>query len=673
MTGGKAAGPRNVALVGPYLSGKTTLLETILFITGAITRRGSIADGNTVGDSSQEARERQMGVELNVAGTTFLDSQFTFLDCPGSIEFLQETFDALMGADVAVVVCEADADKARTLSPLLKFLDDHRIPRFVFVNKVDRSTPNLQVMIDALQSVSASPMVLRHIPIFEGEAVAGYVDLAGERAYRYKDGAASERIDVPDAAADDRDTARYEMLEKLADFDDDLMEKVLEDIEPEKDEVFDQLTKDLQEGLITPVLLGAAEHEYGVRRLLKALRHEAPDSSRAAERLGVSGDGEPLAQALKTYHTQRGGKLSVARVWRGPIKDGATLNGERVSGIFRLMGHQTEKLAEALAGDVVAFGRLEEARTGDTLSTAKGAEDLPRPDMLPAVFHLAISAADRSDEVKLSGAIAKVVEEDPSLSFEQSQDTQQMLIWGQGEIHLRVAFDRLKNKYGLNVETDLPKVPYKEAIRKPITQRGRHKRQTGGHGQFGDVVLDIKPLPRGTGFEFHDTIAGGVVPKQYIPAVEAGVKEYLVNGPLGFPVVDLSVTLTDGSYHTVDSSELAFKTAGRIAMSEGLPQCNPVLLEPILHVAISVPNEFTPKINSVITTRRGQILGFDAREGWEGWDTISAHMPQSEIHNLIVELRSLTLGVGTYTWRYDHLQELTGRLADDVLAQSAAD
>ena len=246
-----------------------------------------------------------------------------------------------------------------------------------------------------------------------------------------------------------------------------------------------------------------------------------------------------------------------------------------------------------------------------------------------------------------------------------------MLLHGQGDMHLKVAFDRLKHKYGLNMESSNPKVPYKEAIRKPITQRGRHKKQTGGHGQFGDVVLDIKPLPRGSGFNFESKVVGGVVPRQYIPAVEAGVKEFLGHGPLGFPVVDVAVTLTDGSYHSVDSSELAFKTAARIAMSEGMPQCNPVLLEPILHVKIHMPSEYTSKVNSVITGRRGQILGFDARERWPGWDTVEAHMPQAEIHDLIIELRSLSLGVGTYTAEYDRLQELTGQLANRVLSAAA--
>jgi len=672
MSNGTAAGPRNVALVGPYLSGKTTLLESILFATGAINRKGSVSEGNTVGDGSPEARARGMGVELNVAGTTFLGDELTFLDCPGSIEFLQESYNVLLGADAAVVVCEADATKAAILGPLLKFLEDQGIPRLIFVNKIDRATGRVQDLLKALQAVSARPLVLRQVPIREGEQVTGYLDLASERAYLYRPDQASEIIEVPDSLADAKAEARYEMLEKLADFDDALMEQLLEDVEPPNEEVFVQLSRDLREGHIVPVLLGSGEHLHGVKRLLKALRHEVPGPAAAVARLGLAGDGAPLAQVLKTYHTMHGGKLSVARVWRGTIKDGATLNGDRVAGVYRLMGLQTEKMAQAKAGEVVAFGRLEGARTGDTLSTGKPELELARAEILPPVYHLAVTAADRADEVKLSGAVAKVVEEDPSLSLEQNQDTQEMLLWGQGDIHLKIAFDRLKSKYGLDVETRMPKVPYKEAIRKPITQRGRHKRQTGGHGQYGDVVLEIKPLPRGSGFQFDDKIVGGVVPKQYIPSVENGVKEFLSEGPLGFPVVDLSVTLVDGSFHAVDSSDMAFKTAGRIAMAEALPQCSPVLLEPIFLVEISVPSEATSKVNGVITGRRGQILGFDARPGWPGWDTVSAHMPQAEIHDLIVELRSLTLGVGTYTWKYDHLQELTGRHADQVLAQTAA-
>jgi len=260
-----------------------------------------------------------------------------------------------------------------------------------------------------------------------------------------------------------------------------------------------------------------------------------------------------------------------------------------------------------------------------------------------------------------------LLEEDPSLTFEHDDDANQWLFLGQGEMHLRLAVERLANKYSLNVATTKPRVPYKEAITKSVSQHARFKRQTGGHGQFGDVHVDIKPLPRGTGFEFTNSIVGGAIPKQYIPAVEAGVKEFLVKGPLGFPVVDVAVVLTDGGFHAVDSSEMAFKTAGTMAMREGLSKCHPVLLEPILQVEIAVPSEATAKVNATISTRRGQILGFDTREGWRGWDVVTSNMPQSEIHDLIIELRSLSAGVGTYSWTFDHLQELTGRLADQVI------
>ncbi len=672
MSNDKPGGPRTIALVGPYLSGKTTLLESILFKCGVITRKGSVTQGNTVGDSSAEARAHSMSVEINAASAEYLGDQFTFLDCPGSVEFAQESHNALVGADAAVVVCEPDPNRVQALAPTLKHLENEGVPAFIFVNKIDKASGRIPDLMQALQSVSDRPLVLRQIPIRDGDEVTGFVDLASERAHTYRTDKDSEVVELPDAMSDAKDEARYEMLEKLADFDDALMEDLLEDKEPSQDTVFGDLAADLQQGLIVPVLLGAAESGHGVRRLLKALRHEAPAAGAALERRGIEAKGEPLAQVLKTFITPHGGKLSLARVWRGPIKDGATLNGERVSGVFRMVGANTDKIGEAAAGEVVAFGRLESVSTGDTLSTEKDTDGLPGADRLPAVYGLALAAANRNDEVKLSGAMQKLLDEDPSLEFEQNQDTQQMVLWGQGDIHLRVAFERMHNKYGLEVTTSKPRVPYKEAIKKSTSVHGRFKRQTGGHGQFGDVHLDIEPLPRGTGFEFESKIVGGAVPRQYIPAVENGVKEYLVQGPLGFPVVDVKVTLTDGQYHSVDSSEQAFKTAGRIAMTDGMPKCGPVLLEPILAVDIYVPSDATAKVNGLISGRRGQILGFDARTGWTGWDAVTAHMPQSEVHDLIIELRSLTQGAGTYIWRYDHLQELTGRLADQVVEEHAA-
>lgn len=669
MSESKPQGPRSIALIGPYTSGKTTLLESLLHACGATNRKGAVNDGNAVGDHSAEARERQMGTELNVATCSFMGDQFTFLDCPGSIELLQETLNALVGVDAAVVVCEADPSKALALSPLLKALEDQGIPRILFVNKIDKAAGPVRDLVDALQEVSATPLVLRHMPLLDGETVAGYVDLASERSYVYRSNEPSEVRELPDEAKDSVEAARYQMLETLADFDDALMEKVLEEEAPEKQEVYRNLTQDFQQGLIVPVLLGAGETDNGTFRLLKALRHEVPEAAVAAERAGVTPAGSCVAQVLKTFHTPHAGKLSVVRVWSGTLKDGVTLNDNRVAGVMQLVGANSTKQAEAAAGEVVALGRLEDITTGETLSDAKDAAALPRGRQLEPVYALAIRPEKRDDEVKMSGALARVIDEDPSISSEHVEATHELVLRGQGDIHLKLACDRLRNKYGLSVTTAAPKVPYKEAIRKGVQQHGRHKKQSGGHGQFGDVHIEIKPLPRGTGFAFEDKIVGGAVPRQYIPAVEAGVREYLNKGPLGFPVVDVSVTLYDGQYHTVDSSEMAFKTAGRIAMSEGMPQCQPVLLEPILLVEIAVPSEFTPKVNQLVSSRRGQLLGFDAREGWKGWDVVNAHLPQSEVHDLIVELRSLTQGTGTYTYKFDRLQELSGRLADDIVAQ----
>jgi elongation factor G len=334
------------------------------------------------------------------------------------------------------------------------------------------------------------------------------------------------------------------------------------------------------------------------------------------------------------------------------------------------MGSQQQSLNSAEAGEIVALGRMEGIKTGDTLTTDSASiSELPKAEQLAPVFALAIAAEARSDEVKLSSAMAKLLEEDPSLAWEQHGDTHEVILWGQGDIHLQVALDRLRRKYNLPMTTHLPQIPYKETIRKPASSiHGRYKRQTGGHGQFGDVYLDIKPLPRGEGFSFHETIVGGVVPRQYIPAVENGVREYLVHGPLGFPVVDVDVTLTNGSYHSVDSSEQAFKQAARIAMQEGLVKCQPILLEPILNVTVSVPSDFTSKVLRLVSGRRGQILGYDAKPDWSGWDQVAAQIPQAEMHDLIVELRSQTMGVGFFHWEYDHLQEVPEKLAERVLA-----
>lgn len=666
---------RLIALVGPYLSGKTTLLEALLARTGAIQRQGTVSAGNTVGDASAEARAHTMSVEANIATTEFMGDSYTFIDCPGSIEFQHEAAAALTACDAAVVVCEPDPRKVPALQLLLRQLEDRKIPHFLFINKIDKADMRLRDLVPLLQPASRTPLVLRQIPIWTNGIATGFVDLALERAFIYREHAPSEIVAMPADIGEREHEARFSMLEKLADYDDILMEQLLSDIPPPRDKIFEDLVLDLRQGKITPVLIGAGEKGNGILRLLKALRHEAPKAADTAERLRL-GKTKSAAVIVKTLHTAHGGKISVARVLKGEFGDGATVHSgdadERIAGVFTLKGQDAVKRGTAQTGDTVGLGRLEKVQTGDVVSTERDNLAVADRPALPVPVHsLAIMVKEKKDEVKMSSALARIIEEDPSIAVEHNHDTGQVLLLGQGEMHLRVALERLTRKYTVAVEHSARLVPFKETIRKGTEIRGRHKKQSGGHGQFGDVVLEITPLPRGSGIQFSERITGGVVPRQFFTSVEKGVRDYLHRGPLGFPVVDVGVTLTDGSYHTVDSSDMAFQMAGRLAMAEGMPNCNSVLLEPIMAVDIAVPSEATAKINGLIASHRGQILGFDVRPGWDGWDVVQAHIPETEMQGLIVELRSATAGVGTFTAQFDHLSEITGKIADQILASHA--
>jgi elongation factor G len=671
-------GPRCIALVGPFQSGKTTLLEAILARTGALQRQGTVDAGTSVGDASKEARHHKMSVEATFATATFMGDSYTFVDCPGSIEFIQDMRSVLPAVDAAIVVCEADEKKVPQLQLILRELEDQNIPRFLYLNKIDKADKRVRETIKLLQPASRAPLLLRQIPIWNGDIISGFVDLALERAYVYKEHAPSEIVELKGENLDRKKEARFTMLETLADHDDQLMEQLLEDIEPPRDKVFDDLAKELRDRIVCPVFLGVATRSNGVLRLLKALRHEAPSADETAQRLGVKAGSDAVALVLKTFHTTHGGKMSIARLLAGQAGDGTTLatpagDAGRVSGVFKLMGQHFEKRGQAASGETIALGKLDNAKTGDTLSSGKQPHAaLAEVEPYAPVLAIAVQAKERKDDVKLGPAFTKLTEEDPSLTVVHNAESHEVVIWGQGEMHLRVAAERLADRFAVPVSTHPPSVGYRETIRKPVTQRGRHKKQSGGHGQFGDVVLEIKPLPRGAGFKFEDRITGGVVPRNYIPAVEEGVIDALRHGPLGFPVVDLSVALIDGSYHTVDSSDQAFRTAGRIGIVEGLPQCQPVLLEPIHLVEIVCPSEATAKMNAILSGRRGQILGFDTRDGWNGWDTVRAQMAEAEIGDLIIEVRSATAGVGSFIFKFDHMAELTGRTADQIVAARRA-
>lgn len=672
--GGRRTGPKCVAIVGPFASGKSTLLEAILARTGAITRQNQIGSGSTVADSSAEAKAHAMSIEATVATTEFMGESITFIDCPGSIEFAYEAEPILAGCDFAVVVAEADEKKIPALQLVMRKLDDLGVPRILFLNKVEKNPAGVRDTLKLLQPTSETPLLARQIPLRKDGIMIGSIDLALERAYVYREYAESQVTEIPTDEKARELEARFSMLETLADHDDHLMEQLLEEIEPPKDEIFDDLAADLREGLVVPVLIGTAEKGNGVLRLLKAIRHDAPDVETTAKRLGVKPGAATVVQIMKSIHTPHGGKLSIARVLSGSIADAAELylpdgSTTKVSGIYRMLGKDQAKLGSAKAGETVALGKLDDARTGDTLTSDKGGMprlvDLPPPQ---PVFAFALRPKERKDEVKMSAAIQRLADEDPSLELQHNQDTGETILSGHGEMHLRVVREKLEGRNQIPIDSRTPSIPYRETIRKGATQRGRHKKQSGGHGQFGDVVIDIKPLPRGSGFEFNETITGGVVPRQYIQSVESGVRDFLKSGPLGFPMVDVAVTLTDGSYHTVDSSDMAFQMAAKIAMKEGCAVCASVLLEPIMKVEIFTPSDATARITALVPQHRGQILGYDARPGWSGWDVVEATMPQSELGDLIIELRSATSGVASYRATFDHMAEFTGRLADEVMS-----
>ena len=669
---------RVAALVGPFSSGKTSLLESLMHAAGGIIRKGNVNDANRIGDASKEAKQRQMSVESVIAGAKYLGDEWTFIDTSGSVEFLQDTYNCLMVADVAVVVIEADPSRIVMATPVLKFLSEHSIPHMIFINKIESKKAPVAEIFEAVKAISDKPLVRRQLPIMEGEDITGYVDLTSERAYKYENGEyennVSKHVDgTPADMTGEIKENRQEMLEAIADFNDELLEKLLEEKLPPVKEVYEVLKEDLIEGNVIPVFFGSAEQDYGVKRLLKALRHETPQVEKTVERLGLDIKEEPFALVCKTIYAQHTGKMSIARVFAGEITDGSQIAGGKISGLYELTGEKNAKITSAVAGKLAALGKLEEVAVGDVL-TLSGKEHMELfPEPLSPLFALSLKAAKKGEEVKLSGSLAKLTECDNSLTIEHNQDTHEMCLWGQGEIHLKVAISKLESRFNVAVEGEKPSVPYKETIRKSTKQQGRYKKQSGGAGQFGDVHIEIKPRPRGEGFEFTNTVVGGSVPKQYIPSVENGVKEYLAKGSLGFPVVDVAVNLSDGSSHAVDSSDQAFKMAGILAMKEGVPNCSPVLLEPIISIEVSMPNDCTSGAQRVISQHRGQILGFEQKPNWDGWDIIKAHLPQSEMFDLIIEIRSLTMGVGTLNWKFDRLQELTGKEADAIVKARNAD
>ena len=666
--GNKGGAVRTIALVGPAGTGKTSLAEALLFASGTISRAGSVAQGSSVGDASAEARARGGSTELNLMHFDHLDERFCLIDLPGGTGFMADGLGALPSVDLALVVIDPLPERAQLAGPILARLDALGVPHAIVVNRIESARAGaVHALIEALQPLSREPLALRQIPIRESGQVVGYVDLALERAYRYQPGHESQRIAIPDAVAATEVADRGRLLETLADFDDALLELLLGDELPEPALVMADLAEDTAANKLVPVVLTSALTGGGVHRLLKLLRHEAPGPEAAAARLGTA-DG---VHVFKVAHGGAVGRLAYARVFGRPLAEGEELTGDepgRAGALFSMQGERTAKQPQAAVGEVIAISKLDVARAGQVLGRKGGrGTAAPATPLPPRNAAMAIAARDAKDEVRLSAALHKLCEEDAALDWGHEAASHETVLRGVNDEHLGVVLARLQRRYGIAVSTHAPRIAYRESIRRPASQRGRHKKQSGGHGQFGDVVIEIAPRPRGAGFLFAEKITGGAVPKQWIPAVEQGVRDAMAAGPLGFPVVDVAVTLVDGSYHSVDSSELAFRIAGRMAMGEALAAAQPYLLEPVCRLVVDTPAGSGSKAGSVLSSRRGQILSLAPHPDQPGWERVEALLPEAALAGLDAELRSLSQGLAEFTVEFDHLAELAGKPAEEVV------
>jgi len=669
---------RNIAFVGPHHAGKTTLVEAVLAHGGAIGRRGSIADGTTVTDHEPEDVSHAQSTTTAFAHCSYGGIDLTIVDTPGFIDFFEETKLSLSGVDGAIIVVEGDPARVVQTKSLVDYLESRKLPHCFVIDKLDRPGADFEGTLAALQSLYGRHVVAEQWPLFTTSAAnektsgfSGYVDLADMKGYTFEGDREREGA-VPGEVLERVRAAHGELLEAMADFDDHLMEELLEGVEPPLDEVERDLCSECSHDQIVPVLVAAGITGGGVPALMRALERWFPSPTDApaldAEGRAIPPDpkGPVVALVIKTIIHPQSGKLSVVRVLSGTLKSDATLTdisrGDekvRSGGLYRLQGKKQEAIAEAGPGAIVAIARLEPVKTGDVLTSNGHKVLLPRVALAEPCFAIAIKPKERIDEAKIFQMLARIVDEDPSLQLSRAEITSELLLLGGGEQHVAIAVERLARKYKVEVDTAAPQIPYQETITTGTEIHSRYKHQTGGHGQFGDVWLRFEPRERGAGVTFAETIVGGVVPRQFFPAVEKGVREALAHGPNGYPISDLHVTLFDGAYHDVDSSEQSFRTAAGMGVREALPKCHPVVLEPISRVRVTVPTQYTSTVIQQLTGKRGQILGMNPAEQ-AGFDVVEADVPAVELSRYITELRTGTQGLGSYQARHERYDPVPG-------------
>ena len=674
---------RNVVLIGHSSSGKTTLAEAMLFDTGATTRRGRVEDGTTVSDWDDEAIRRRISVATSVIPCEWQGTKINVLDTPGFIDFLGEVKGAIVAADSALVLVDAVAGVEVGTELGWGYLDERKLPRAVLVNKMDRENAHFRGVLANLRNTFSGTIVPAQLPVGEGAEFRGVIDLIAMKAYMGEAGAVAE---IPPHMADEVAEARLQLVEAAAEGDDELIMKYLDGEDLTSEEIYRGLRAGIISGNIIPVFCCSALNNVGVRALMNAVTAFMPAPTNVAPRVAQKPDGQevllpadpagPLAAfVFKTVADPYVGKISYFRVVSGVVRGDMRVYSmpsgteERLSQIFCPRGKEQLPASELSAGDIGGVAKLSSTGTNSTLCEKTNPLLLPRPVYPEPLFSVAISPKTKADAAKMGPTLAKVIEEDPTLSWRFETGTNETILSGMGEVHIDLAVRRMETKFGLGLTTSIPKVPYRESITRSAADFYRHKKQTGGAGQFAEVHMEIKPLQRGAGFEYDTSrVFGGAISSNFFPSIEKGIRSAMEAGPIaGYPVVDVRCEVYDGKMHPVDSKDIAFQIAGREVFKKVFMAAGPVLLEPIMDVRITVPEEYMGDIMSDLNTRRGRVQGM---EQIKGKGIITAQVPLAEMQRYAIDLRSMTQGRGVYTMRLSHYEPVPAHIAEQVIAQA---
>ena len=676
---------RNVGIVAHGGAGKTSLTEALLFNAGAVTRLGRVDDGSSTADFEPEEIKRKVTISAALAPCEWRDHKINFIDTPGYADFVAEVKGMMRAVDgIMIVLCAASGVEVET-EKVWNYATDHGLPKMAFVNKMDRENADFDSVVASMKEKFGSSVIPIQLPIGSQDSFKGVVDLIKNKAYiaANNTGTQLNEMDIPADLADKVEEARMALIEAAAESDDELLTKYLEGEELSQEEIIQGLTKGIGEARIVPVICGSAIKNIGVQSAMDSILAYFPSPNKRTFQGVHPVTKQPVerkasdpfsAIVFKTTADPFVGRLSYLRILSGSLKPDSTLFNatrdklERIGNVFTMRGKQQDPLPIAHAGDIAVIPKMADTKTSDCLCE----KDHPvtyEPIQYPKpMFLAAVEPKNKGDEDKLANALNRMADEDTTFQIEKNTETHQMLIRGISDLHLDVIAERMKRKFGVDVKLSDPKVPYRETLRAPVKVEYKHKKQSGGHGQYGHVWLQIDPLPAGGGFEFAESIFGGAVPRQYFPAVEKGVREAMVGGVLaGYPITDIKVNLVDGSYHDVDSSEMAFKIAASSAIKKGVLQGKPALLEPVYSVEVTVPESYMGDIIGDFNSRRGRILGMEPIG--KGLGVVRAQVPLAELFRYPIELRSMTQGRGRFDMVFDHYEDVPQRLAEAIITE----